>query len=289
MRIPNSVIVLAASAILVVGCSPSRASETYDANGFYLPNKTIDGVRLAGWGINCNGRGNDHFGWLTAPADGRFIDTVTENDSHVFDERFVQALLANVIHEGRIYCAQQQKWGNISAIPENYRIYTGDQNGGPLGMYLTAIYLASLGRWEIHNNYRDAMARNLAMQRATADHRQREAALRASNVSTFVARFGVKSFQTSSDIVANPFLFKGRVVGIHTEFVRMLSENEALFSDNVIVSGVPSARFRGKEEVVLAVRVRGTMMYEQTSTPDLQYVGDHACAQLGCFDFYRPN
>lgn len=272
-----------------------------DSNGyFYKSDPTVNGLRIfSRLSITCNVPGdgvmnggffgeenfspNDHF-------NDNQLSTIAGGQAKLLDDNFVRALLAHIVSEDRA-CALDPKKGNLA--PNNYRVFI-DEGSNSVASSLVAVMFGDKGTWKIFNYYRDRVSKQQTVQLAAASNLRRLAALRVANVQSFVARFGIKSFEKSSAIIANPFLFKGTVVGIRGTFVRMLSENEALFSgeccgNNLIVSSVPATRFRGNEQVVLALKVRGTRVYEQTTIPDVQYLGDHACTMNGCQDFYRPN
>ena len=132
--------------------------------------------------------------------------------------------------------------------------------------------------------------------------RSRQAEIAAENArfarrSNFRSQFNVKDSTTSAALIANPFVFKDAVVTVHGMFVKMISESEALFgeadfggiSNAIVVSKVPPTQFRGGEQVILAVRVRGSRSLTNgniaNSTPDLEYVGSYTCRQNNCADF----
>ena len=100
----------------------------------------------------------------------------------------------------------------------------------------------------------------------------------------------------SDELNANPFRFKGQIVGVFSRFKKMISENEAMFgaadpkfdgSDVLIIGKVPSTTFSTAQGVALAVRVVGMRPLKtangETNIPDLEFVGLRFCSQSGCF------
>ena len=143
----------------------------------------------------------------------------------------------------------------------------------------------------------DEAARQQAQQQA-----QNEALRSAQNKQAIQTKvrldLGYQSFVRSEDLVANPFVYKGTVVALQTVFVRMLSENEALFSlmrnfltrDEVVATAVPSTMFRGNEEMILGIRVLGTRTVKtpggEVTLPYGEYVGAYKCSQPNCGEYF---
>jgi hypothetical protein len=115
----------------------------------------------------------------------------------------------------------------------------------------------------------------------------------------FTTAFSVEKWATRADIIANPFLFKGKVVGVRANFVKTTAEDEGVFGevvcngslcgDSITVSKVPPTSFKGGENLMLALMVKGLRIIKgtagDTSVPDVEYVGNYTCRQLGCGDF----
>jgi hypothetical protein len=121
---------------------------------------------------------------------------------------------------------------------------------------------------------------------AMAERAKRIAVQRA-----FASKFGVQKFSTLGQLIANPFLFRNQIVGVNLSFVRMISEDEALFAsfgvNQIVVRNVPTTRFRGNESIVLAVRMIGTKrMGGGVTLPFGSYIGFYECKSPDCSDFY---
>jgi uncharacterized protein YecT (DUF1311 family) len=116
----------------------------------------------------------------------------------------------------------------------------------------------------------------------------------------FVADFAVAGWASRQQLITNPFLFKDKVMDVAGTFIRMLTENEAIFDvpdclvaacpDAIIVKKVPPTLFSGKGPAILALRVLGTRVPNGgsaiASIPDLEFVGAYRCTQQGCTDFF---
>jgi hypothetical protein len=131
-------------------------------------------------------------------------------------------------------------------------------------------------------------AQILGARKAEADIQSRSAA--------FVTANGVKHFVTIQQLAANPFVYQGQVVAVYAVFAQMNSASEGLFgggefSDALLVSGVPSARFtQANSMVMLAGRVIGKQevklpLLGPTMVPHLSFVGSAFCQQQRCADY----
>lgn len=91
----------------------------------------------------------------------------------------------------------------------------------------------------------------------------------------FEQKAGVVGWPDDSDLIANPFVYKEKVIAIRTKFIKMLSESEALFSGGIHahVSGLPSTKFQKPQVVLLAGKVTGL----KESMIALQYVDSISC------------
>jgi hypothetical protein len=95
-----------------------------------------------------------------------------------------------------------------------------------------------------------------------------------------LASYGIDTLASRQQLVANPFTFRGRTVGLATSFGQMLSDKEAAFGSNgeLVVTRVPSTLFRGNESVILAVKVIGTRSIKPPTggeifVPYVEFVG----------------
>ncbi|MDB6097509.1 MAG: hypothetical protein JWN58_212 [Gammaproteobacteria bacterium] len=102
-----------------------------------------------------------------------------------------------------------------------------------------------------------------------------------------LAAMGVQQVVDVSELAANPFIFKGKIIATRVRFRLMTGENEALFriddymeSNKLFVSKVPSTRFRQNQPVFIVVRVVG--LNSEFKLPHGEYVGSLYCTNLEC-------
>ena len=132
-----------------------------------------------------------------------------------------------------------------------------------------------------------------------AAERERQAQAERGRQSMIVARAsaffkstGVTRMVTAEQLDANPFVFKGQVVGVHAFFGSMISENQAIFyygNAQFVVSGVPSSKFTQRGSAfMLAAKVLGNISIPAlgpTMVPHLSYLGAAPCQDLGCSEY----
>jgi hypothetical protein len=103
---------------------------------------------------------------------------------------------------------------------------------------------------------------------------------------------GIDTLIGSDVLIANPFLYEGKVVGLRTQFDEMISRDEGLFDGGrLLVSSVPTEMFRQRAEIFLAGRVLGkkpidTPMGGKMLLPHLDYVGTYLCQQSRCNEVF---
>jgi hypothetical protein len=95
-----------------------------------------------------------------------------------------------------------------------------------------------------------------------------------------ISDYGIETWPNRRDLVANPFSFRGRIIGLSVSFGQMLSEKEAVFSGGgeFVVTRVPPTMFRGNESVILAAKVIGNKSMKtptggEITVPCLEFVG----------------
>jgi len=200
------------------------------------------------------------------------------------DSGFVTGLIGDLTNRMRAKCASQREdfYGGLRvAIP-------GDEGAGALG-YLSASKNGGQPWTVTGNGFVNALRREQEREQAQVQAQQ-AATARKSLRAYFASQNQVQAWPGSATVVANPFAYKGQVVAFPARFDRMLSENEALFSGELIVTGVPTTQFRGGENLILAVMDRGIRTVKgamgEASVPDLQYMGVYVCKLGGCADFW---
>jgi hypothetical protein len=103
------------------------------------------------------------------------------------------------------------------------------------------------------------------------------------------SQYNIDGWVTQADLASNPFRFKGQVVAIPAEFVKMLSEHNALFRLPTLfgdqwlsVSKPPVRELKGPEYLLLIIRVAGMTALSNgrggsINVPQAEYVGSYRC------------
>jgi hypothetical protein len=101
-----------------------------------------------------------------------------------------------------------------------------------------------------------------------------------------ILQYGIDTWASRRELVANPFSFRGRIIGVSVSFGQMLSDKEAIFSSDgeLVVTRVPSTMFRGNESVILAAKVVGTKSMRtatgsEITVPYLEFVSTWPLAE----------
>jgi peptidoglycan hydrolase-like protein with peptidoglycan-binding domain len=101
----------------------------------------------------------------------------------------------------------------------------------------------------------------------------------------FANTYHVVAWPTYDELRANPFPFKDKVVGVDALFSRMISENEGMFGDLLVIN-LPSSQFKEEgRRYMLAIKVLGirsikTPMGVEFPAPYGSYVGAYECGNL---------
>ncbi|MBN9089372.1 MAG: hypothetical protein J0J01_20885 [Reyranella sp.] len=227
------------------------------------------------------------------PFDYNFVVTGFDspNDrNRLLDPNFVAELVDHIKGEARKRCEESVRRRQAQGISDNWLVAFRNNQG--LFLEFEALFKASENHWTIHNDYRDGILAQQAAQQAAEARRAAAEAERARQEnerrlarSNFIEKFHVEGTTDDTNLGANPFQYRNKIVGVQTKFVRMLSESEAVFKLNteLLVGNVPTTRFRGNELVVLAVKVLGTKAVKTPNgeivLPYGEYVGDFPCSQ----------
>jgi hypothetical protein len=105
----------------------------------------------------------------------------------------------------------------------------------------------------------------------------------------FMQKTQANQLLTVQELQVNPFVYKGQVVAIYTTFKKMISEKEAIlggFSSNILISDVPSTKFRGQSLLVIAGQVIGTKNIGSGTAPHLKYIDSHICQAPNCDELF---
>lgn len=164
------------------------------------------------------------------------------------------------------------------------------------------------GQWSVQNNAvkwaaddqrREAAAverKRREEERKRKEEEQRRALADKAKASRqvfvdFTSRAKIELWPNVGDLRANPYIFRGKIVGVRASFDTMVAENEALFTAGgpIHIAGVPTTRFQhAGMQVLLAARVAGIKQIEMMGTklpaPHLEYVDTYLCRLSDCED-----
>jgi hypothetical protein len=147
---------------------------------------------------------------------------------------------------------------------------------------------------------REAEARRNVEERYRAHQREQQELLKReadakraailARVDEFARRYGVQQWVNENQLVTNPFVFKGKVIGIRLHFEEMTAETEGLFSGGFVVGNIPTGMFRVRGPAIMAVRVLGKTdisvpLLGRMLVTKLGFVGAHVCRDSNCRDF----
>lgn len=268
-------------------------------------------VRTTRWNVSCEP--NVQIGAHVVLAHGyleRFIDDAAARSyAHYVKERSLE------------HCREAVKTGKVQSINEQcgysvtVEVPTGrpeepsttfQMSVAPKGTALGLFSTCSNGQFPLEfrswvsatvKKIRDRDAFRAQQIAAEEAARNAEAARRAAKVAKrtqFESTSGLRQWVGADQVVANPFVFKDQVVGLSVRFVRMIAEDRGVFASGgqpaLVVSKLPSTLFRGNEEAVIAVTVRGTTEVKlngvELTVPDLNFVRSGLCTAYGCSDYF---
>lgn len=100
-----------------------------------------------------------------------------------------------------------------------------------------------------------------------------------------MSELGIRSWVEPTQLEKNPYFYKGVVVGMVVQFDHPLSQGDGILSfkgANLFATELPPQRFKEKEMVIFAGRVKGNRGVIEASgdeelIPELQYVGSAKC------------
>jgi hypothetical protein len=112
----------------------------------------------------------------------------------------------------------------------------------------------------------------------------------------FVDRTGLKEWIFWNKLVANPFAYEGKTIGLLADFAEMRTATEGYFvmNENVLVaSKIPKGKFTNNARVVLAGKVIGNIQAElpligKRMVPHLNFVDAYFCKDQRCSDMFPP-
>jgi hypothetical protein len=224
------------------------------------------------------------------------LDVPPDKIDRLGSDAFVGPLLDRIRSAARALCRKtvMAMWlrpGEDRSVLERYDVgtYNIDITSGSTLLVRASLPLKG-GHFDNYAKGLIAQQHAAEQQRQATDVRRRaEVVAKLGRRTSFMNRFHVQVWTTADKLTANPFAFGSKVIGVKLTFSRMISATQALFTEGaatVAVAGVPSTQFTGGEEVVLALRARGTTSVASTPLPLATYIGAYQCTQSGCGDFF---
>lgn len=205
----------------------------------------------------------------------------------------IQQVLNNVAMSARGKCpGDQNVWVQIFALNHAGTLIEGIQ--GPSG------------NWVIQQNYvqqiiqqenQAAENKRKADDAATARTQQMAAAreLALKQQADFKAQNSIEMWVAPPALKANPFPYKGKIIGIIDVFDQMTGDGEAMFGGNLdlVAYGVPNTLFtRQGLRAVIAVQIEGVkqvqMLGTNMSVPYGAFKAAYVCKFADCSDIAPP-
>lgn len=112
----------------------------------------------------------------------------------------------------------------------------------------------------------------------------------------FKSQTGLELWVNPQILKANPFPYKGKIVGMMESFQQMVGSGEAVFggSFDVVATGVPNTLFTQPGSLaIIAIKVDGIKQIKILGTDmtavDGTYKGSYICKTQGCAEFIGPH
>lgn len=107
-----------------------------------------------------------------------------------------------------------------------------------------------------------------------------------------LSKHGAETFVPLSALMANPFPHDGKKVAVRVQFKQMRSASVARFDDGaaqLVLTDVPSTRFKGGEYLIVFFHVTGTTTLRTTTGGELvvptgRFADAFLCEKIGCHD-----
>ena len=174
---------------------------------------------------------------------------------------------------------------------------------GPHRGFYAARWERKTGRWVEAGSHISYLADQEALRekqkQAQQQAQQAADAKKAAKVAfreSILSKLKVERWVSVDALMANVFIYQGKIVGSDVVFGQMLTATEAMFSvagsaRGIIARAVPGAEFtKPNEPLILAVRIEGLRPFKFLGTdlnlPTGTYVGVYRCQRPACSDFF---
>jgi hypothetical protein len=213
------------------------------------------------------------------------VDVKAEYEAVFLDNERLTPLLNYLWKMARVVCDEEVRLQGVSPGPKlstfiSVRLQFNNEVAG---------FVSGDGvKWEGENRIGQKIRQRQLEQLAREQTRQ-DAQGQVQKVTLrqkLILQYGIDTWASRRELVANPFSFRGRIIGVSVSFGQMLSDKEAIFSSDgeLVVTRVPSTMFRGNESVILAAKVVGTKSMRtatgsEITVPYLEFVSTWPLAE----------
>jgi uncharacterized protein YecT (DUF1311 family) len=142
--------------------------------------------------------------------------------------------------------------------------------------------------------------RNLYRERVAEETRQAQVRARTEASRAvydgFVKRGGIEGWPSLDELVANPFAYEGKTIGLWGSFSQMVARDRGIFAGKVLLSSLPVDVVKTGEQTLVAGKVLGNEFVDtpfggKVPLPLLKFVDIFKCQQTNCEDamFWKIN
>jgi hypothetical protein len=146
----------------------------------------------------------------------------------------------------------------------------------------------------------EAQRARLEAERARLAEQQRQtnerAAASLAQYNEFVKRAGIQDWPSLDDLVANPFAYEGKTIGLWGSFSQMVARDRGIFAGKVLLSSLPIDAVKNGAQTLVAGKVLGNEFVDtpfggKVPLPLLKFVDIYKCQQTNCEDtmFWKTN
>jgi hypothetical protein len=212
------------------------------------------------------------------------------------DDAQVKAVLTSVAQFAHSYCWPTGAWGfDITLVPENF---TWDARGVFQPVHVTSLIIVSGSRtkpgtneytFQSYSHHARAEAQKAAIERgkqaqqAAIEKEKQQVQNRIDRIDT---EDGVQAWPGIEPLMANPFVYKGKVIAIAVTFQHMTSATDGVFDSGkgvLVVSDIPEGLLVSPGRtivvgVVLGQTEVGVPIVGKMLAPHLKYVDIFKCS-----------
>ena len=130
----------------------------------------------------------------------------------------------------------------------------------------------------------EAATRRAAEQKAAEERLRQD---KRNRLNKFAAQFRNLEWGNVDRLMANPFNYESKTIGLHAYFNRMLTPTVGVFGDAIVFRDIPRGTFTEKAEILIIGQVLGNTDLElplvgKQKVPELRFRGVYFCKQSAC-------